>query len=264
MEKALTVGHSGTEAPANRTGAGATNKEDIDQVTRIVTWGQGELLDMGFSTKKKKKIAKSILKLKEQFPDAPVKELVNAVIDRIEKGRGKDKGKRKKRKLTSQELQAEQRKYNKRYGSDAERRDGEHEEKEEKKKLDSYEKKSQPLDKDLFKSILKKVKENYPGTSFEGIIYITKEVYKKKFQKAKSFTADDAKKVGEKLGIDWDKCKFDVKQFLMGLKVELEHGTKDKETNVTGDDIVKTGKIALAHLKESPDYYTKLKEMEEE
>ncbi|HEX9380836.1 MAG TPA: DUF5661 family protein, partial [Gaiellaceae bacterium] len=45
---------------------------------------------------------------------------------------------------------------------------------------------------------------------------------------------------------------------------ELEHGLHDLLTNVTGDDPVVTGKIALAHLNEFPDYYTRLERMEEE
>lgn len=78
----------------------------------------------------------------------------------------------------------------------------------------------------------------------------------------KHFTADEAKKVGEKLGIDWS--RFDVEQFRMGMDVELEHGLVDAVTNVTGDDPLLTGKIALAHLNEFSDYYTRLSEMEEE
>jgi len=76
------------------------------------------------------------------------------------------------------------------------------------------------------------------------------------------FTAEEAKKIGEELGIDWS--KFDVEQFRMGLDVELEHGSRDSKTNVTNDDEIMTGKIALAHLNEFPDYYTRLEEMEEE
>ena len=78
----------------------------------------------------------------------------------------------------------------------------------------------------------------------------------------KVFTAEQAKEVGEKLGIKWD--KYDVEQFRMGLDVELEHGTVDPNTNVTDDDPVLTGKITLAHLNEFPDYYTRLYKMEEE
>ncbi len=78
----------------------------------------------------------------------------------------------------------------------------------------------------------------------------------------KSFTAEEAKKVGEKLGIDWS--KFDVEQFRMGMDVELEHGLVDPHTNVTNDDPLMTGKIALAHLNEFPDYYTRLEKMEKE
>jgi hypothetical protein len=50
----------------------------------------------------------------------------------------------------------------------------------------------------------------------------------------------------------------------MGMDVELEHGSHDEETNVTNDDPLTTGKIALAHLKEFPDYYTRLDKMEKE
>lgn len=78
----------------------------------------------------------------------------------------------------------------------------------------------------------------------------------------KIFSDEQAKTIGEKLGIDWS--KFDVEQFRMGMDVELEHGLHDPETNVTGDDPLVTGKIALAHLKEFPDYYTRLEKMEKE
>ncbi len=78
----------------------------------------------------------------------------------------------------------------------------------------------------------------------------------------KHFTEENAKRIGEELGIDWS--KFDVEQFRMGLDVELEHGTVDPKTNVTNDDEIMTGKIALAHLNEFSDYYTRLEKMEEE
>jgi hypothetical protein len=76
------------------------------------------------------------------------------------------------------------------------------------------------------------------------------------------FTAEEALAVGKKLGIDWK--DFDLEQFRMGMDVELEHGLRDPETNVTGDDVVTTGKIAWAHLREFPDYYSRLAQMEEE
>lgn len=76
----------------------------------------------------------------------------------------------------------------------------------------------------------------------------------------KVFTAEKAKEIGEKLGIDWS--KFDIEQFRMGMDVELEHGLRDAHTNVTGDDPLTTGKITLAHLNEYPDYYTRLDKME--
>ena len=78
----------------------------------------------------------------------------------------------------------------------------------------------------------------------------------------KRFTAEEAKKIGEELGIDWS--EYNVEQYRMGLDVELEHGLVDPNTNVTNDDPIMTGKIALAHLNEFPDYYTRLDIMEKE
>ena len=78
----------------------------------------------------------------------------------------------------------------------------------------------------------------------------------------KSFTADEAKRIGEMLGITWN--EFDVEQFRMGLDVELEHGTRSPHTDITDDDPLLTGKIALAHLNEFADYYTRLDKMEGE
>ena len=79
-----------------------------------------------------------------------------------------------------------------------------------------------------------------------------------------SFTADEARRVGERIGIDWSAAPFDVEQFRAGMDVELEHGLHDLHTNVTDDDPIVTGKIALAHLHEFPDYYTRLEQMEEQ
>ena len=78
----------------------------------------------------------------------------------------------------------------------------------------------------------------------------------------KEFNQEEAEKIGEQLGIKWD--KFDIDQFIRGMNIELEHGSRDAETNVTDNDPVKTGKIALAHLKEFPDYYDRLKKLEKE
>ena len=78
----------------------------------------------------------------------------------------------------------------------------------------------------------------------------------------KSFTSDEARHVAEEIGIEWATAPFDVEQFRMGMDVELEHGFQDLLTNVTGDDPLVTGKIALAHLNEYPDYYTRLAKME--
>ena len=72
----------------------------------------------------------------------------------------------------------------------------------------------------------------------------------------------EAKQIGAMLGVDWK--KVDLEQFRRGLEVELEHGARDPETNVTNDDLTLTGKIAWAHLKEFPDYYTRLDKLEAE
>jgi hypothetical protein len=80
----------------------------------------------------------------------------------------------------------------------------------------------------------------------------------------RTFSADQARTIGARIGIDWDCSRFDVAQFRMGLDVELEHGRRDSATNVTDDDEDTTGKIARAHLNEFPDYYTRLEQMEAE
>lgn len=80
----------------------------------------------------------------------------------------------------------------------------------------------------------------------------------------KSFTVEEAHRTGEQIGIDWSSVSFDVDEFRAGMDVELEHGIHDLATNVTNDDAVVTGKIALAHLNEFPDYYVRLEKMEAE
>lgn len=78
----------------------------------------------------------------------------------------------------------------------------------------------------------------------------------------KHFTSKEARKIGEKIGITWN--KFDIEQFRMGLDVELEHGKINKKTNITNDNPISTGKIALAHLNEFSDYYTRLDKLEKQ
>lgn len=76
----------------------------------------------------------------------------------------------------------------------------------------------------------------------------------------REFTVEEARALGDKIGVDWS--NIEVEQFRMGLIIEAEHGTHDPQTNVTNDDAIMTGKIAWAHLKEIPDYYTRLSKME--
>ncbi|MDH3697492.1 MAG: hypothetical protein OEQ81_02435 [Flavobacteriaceae bacterium] len=78
----------------------------------------------------------------------------------------------------------------------------------------------------------------------------------------KHFNLKSAKEIGNSLGINWDEVSLE--EFLMGINVELEHGTRYPESNVTDNDPELTGKIAWAHLKEFPDYYTRLEKMEKE
>jgi Protein of unknown function (DUF5661) len=78
----------------------------------------------------------------------------------------------------------------------------------------------------------------------------------------RQFTQEEAREIGERIGIDWGADDVNLDQFRMGLAVELEHGSRDPATNVTHDDEVITGKIALAHLREIPDFYTRLFAME--
>jgi len=75
-------------------------------------------------------------------------------------------------------------------------------------------------------------------------------------------TDREAREIGELLGIDYNVTPFEW--WKKGMEVELEHGSRLGEvSNVTGDDLLSTGKIALAHLIEFPDYYQRLEEMEE-
>jgi hypothetical protein len=78
----------------------------------------------------------------------------------------------------------------------------------------------------------------------------------------REFTIDEARRIGDIVGVDW--TQIPLEQFRLGLAVELEHGLHDPQTNVTNDDEVTTGKIALAHLKEFPDYYERLAKLETE
>lgn len=73
----------------------------------------------------------------------------------------------------------------------------------------------------------------------------------------KRFSRFEAKRLGDRLGIDWS--KIPLGEFQAGLTVELEHGSWERDTDVTHNDLVKTAKIAWVHLKQDPHYYTKLR-----
>jgi len=78
------------------------------------------------------------------------------------------------------------------------------------------------------------------------------------------FTLEEAEEISKTLELDFNTSKFDLNQFWMGVNIELEHGTRDTKTDVTDDDPTITGKIALAHLNEFPDYYDRLEKLEKE
>ena len=78
----------------------------------------------------------------------------------------------------------------------------------------------------------------------------------------KKIDKQKARMIGDRLGIDWH--EVDLNEFTQGIAVELEHGSRWPETTVTNDDLDLTAKIAWAHLKEFPDYYTRLEKMEKE
>jgi len=69
------------------------------------------------------------------------------------------------------------------------------------------------------------------------------------------FNINDAVEIANKLNIKFN--KFNIKDFLTGLNIELEHGTINPETNITNNNLELTAKIALAHLNEYPNYYNK-------
>lgn len=71
----------------------------------------------------------------------------------------------------------------------------------------------------------------------------------------KKFTLAEAQEIADKLGIDFSKVGFTSEEYLEGMNIELEHGLVDSHTNVTNDDALMTGKIALAHLNEVSSYY---------
>jgi hypothetical protein len=78
----------------------------------------------------------------------------------------------------------------------------------------------------------------------------------------RGFTEMQTRAIAALIGLDINGAAFDVDMFRRGLDVELEHGRRDPQTNVTDDDPLITGKIAWAHLKEHPDYYDRLEILE--
>lgn len=78
----------------------------------------------------------------------------------------------------------------------------------------------------------------------------------------KKFSLTQSKEIGDRLNVNWN--EVNLNEFAIGLNVELEHGSRYFTLNVTNDNPILTAKIALAHLREFPDYYTRLQKMERE
>ncbi len=78
----------------------------------------------------------------------------------------------------------------------------------------------------------------------------------------RTVSIEQADDVARTIGVDLSAEGIELDQFRRGLVVELEHGSRNPQTDVTHDDPVLTGRIALAHLREIPDYYTRLDAME--
>jgi hypothetical protein len=81
-------------------------------------------------------------------------------------------------------------------------------------------------------------------------------------EKAKGYAEKLIKLLAKKMEINIS--ENDMDELVQGMLVELEHGSRNKITNVTNDDPEQTFKIVLAHMDEIPDYYTRLKKMEDE
>ncbi len=77
------------------------------------------------------------------------------------------------------------------------------------------------------------------------------------------FTIEEAEKAATDMGLDLERAAYGAEQLRMGMDVELEHGKRHAETNITNDHPVKTAQIAWAHLMELPDYYDRLARMEQ-
>ena len=69
------------------------------------------------------------------------------------------------------------------------------------------------------------------------------------------FSDNEILRIARYLNIDFSKFPFE--DFKRGISIEIEHGMDNPITNVTNDDLLKTAKIALAHLNEFPNYYNK-------
>lgn len=80
--------------------------------------------------------------------------------------------------------------------------------------------------------------------------------------KSSRVSVEQAKYLADLFGLNLSVLK--MSEWKYGLEIELEHGTENPITNITNDDLILTAKIALAHIMEFPDYYKRLKRLEEQ
>lgn len=112
-------------------------------------------------------------------------------------------------------------------------------------------------------NFFKKIKyKKMNRTSSKKSKFQTRAIFKDSESNNFKFTEKDGEKISKELGINFDKVKYSLEEFTYGMNIELEHGTSNLKTNLTNDDPLLSGKIALAHLNEFPDYYIRLQKLE--
>ena len=74
---------------------------------------------------------------------------------------------------------------------------------------------------------------------------------------ARRLTLEDARRIGDRLGVDWD--AIDPAELRRGIEVEVEQD--DGGSDDGGDDLLSAGRVAWLRLREVPDFYTRLDEL---
>lgn len=80
-------------------------------------------------------------------------------------------------------------------------------------------------------------------------------------KKRKHISLDQARRVGEAMHLDWE--QVDLEEFRQGLMGDCKEDI-DTETGLAYQDLLRTGKVVLAHMQEFPDYHFRLAKLEAE